>query len=78
MINLLPFEVSLTSGSAPTRPTIVMRAMRLGVVVVNVRLKVDGRVVAARREGLSRKDMVVVLFGIMTDMMSLFILARCA
>lgn len=56
---LLPVDVSLNSGSVPTRPTMVMRARRLGLVVVKVRARVDGRVIALRRAGLRRKDMVV-------------------
>lgn len=59
-MTLLPEEVSLISGSAPIRPTMVMRARCLGLVVVKVLVRFDGRVCAVRRAGLSRKDMVVV------------------
>lgn len=56
---LLPVDVSLSSGSVPMRPTMVMRARRLGPVVVKVRASVAGRIVALRRAGLRRKDIVM-------------------
>lgn len=49
-----------------------MRAIWLRVVVVNVRLRVDGRVVALRRAGLSRKDMVVIVCRVDVDLCRLW------
>lgn len=67
LITLLPLARSFDSGSAPTRPTIVMRAIRFELVVANVRVSDDGRVVALRRAGVRRKDMVMVLIGMITS-----------
>lgn len=54
-----PFDVSLTSGSVPNLPTIVMRASCEVLLVENARLEMCVIVAGERRIGDKRKDMAV-------------------
>lgn len=69
MIIDVPLALSETSGSAPSRPTRVKRASCEGRLVENVRDERDGRVLALRRIGDSRKDMLVVAGSLRDEML---------
>ena len=55
-----PLPVSASSGSAPRRPTRVIRARCAGRVVEKVRAEKLGTADVMRRAGVKRKDIVKV------------------